>query len=385
MLSYFSQKEGQISSKTPYGNNQEVGKYIQSDDAKIYYEIYGQGKPLVAIHGGGGLGCPYEIGRFIDYFKTRFQVIVVTSRAHGKSEIGHSKVSLEQKASDVYNIIKKETKEKVILFGFSDGGYTSLELAFLHPEIVSKVISIGTGTIKPGLISPDFKIDYIEKEDKRFYDQQLKLMPEPNRWQEFLNNYMKYFSELTFGKEIFSNIKCKVLLISGENDDHAPLDTVIEAYKMLQNKSLCIVPSAGHCCFIDNYEVVFSAIESFLREDLKEISRETILQTSKSWDGTDLPDYLKGKPEIIVHRYTIPPKMKLKSHHHEHMSFAVVVKGKLTVVKKDGTEKTFSEGESMAELVNVIHYGVNKGDVPVDLIVFNNAKEGMQLSFIADE
>ena len=237
MLRFFNQKDGQISSKTPYGNNSEVGKYIQSDDAKIYYEIYGKGKPLVAIH-GGGLGCPYEIGRFIDYFKTKYQVIVITSRAHGKSEIGHSKISLEQKANDVYNIIKNETKEKVILFGFSDGGYTSLQLAFLHPEIVSKIISIGTGTIKPGLISPEFKIDFIKKTDKKFYEQQLKLMPEPNRWQEFMSNYMKFYSELTFGKEIFSKIQCKVLLISGENDKNAPLDTVIEAYKLLPNKSL---------------------------------------------------------------------------------------------------------------------------------------------------
>ena len=384
MLRFFTQKDDQISSKTPYGNNSEVGKYIQSDDAKIYYEIYGQGKPLVAIH-GGGLGCPYEIGRFIDYFKTKYQVIVITSRAHGKSEIGHSKISLEQKANDVYNIIKNETKEKVILFGFSDGGYTSLQLAFLHPEIVSKIISIGTGTIKPGLISPEFKIDFIEKTDKKFYEQQLKLMPEPNRWQEFMSNYMKYYSELTFEKEIFSKIQCKVLLISGENDKNAPLDTVIEAYKLLPNKSLCIIPSAGHCCFIDNFEVVFSAVENFLKEDLKEISCDTLLKTSKSWDGVDLPDYLKGKPEIYVHRYTIPPKMKLKTHYHEHMSFGVVVKGQLTIVKKDGTEKSFNEGESFAETVNTIHYGINKCDVPIDLVVFNNAKEGLQLSFKVDE
>ena len=52
-----------------------------------------------------------------------------------------------------------------------------------------------------------------------------------------------------------------------------------------------------------------------------------------------LPDFLKEKPEIIVCRYIIPPKMKLKPHHHDHMNFAIVFKGKLTVIKKDGQKK----------------------------------------------
>ena len=49
---YFTQGDA-LGSKTPYGDNQRVGKYVQSGDAKIYYEVYGAGKPILILHGGG--------------------------------------------------------------------------------------------------------------------------------------------------------------------------------------------------------------------------------------------------------------------------------------------------------------------------------------------
>jgi len=84
----------------PYGANPKAGHYIQSDDAKIYYEVYGKGQPLVILH-GGIFGSTYEMGRFIDSLSKRFMVIAVSTRGHGKSEMGNVEPSYEQKAKDV--------------------------------------------------------------------------------------------------------------------------------------------------------------------------------------------------------------------------------------------------------------------------------------------
>ena len=56
---YFIQGD-KAGSSTPYGDNVKVGKYVQADDAKIYYEVYGAGEPILILH-GGGIGTPYEL------------------------------------------------------------------------------------------------------------------------------------------------------------------------------------------------------------------------------------------------------------------------------------------------------------------------------------
>ena len=50
-IRYFLQPESVVGSDTPYGNNPAVGRYVQSGDAKIYYEVYGEGKPVFVFTG----------------------------------------------------------------------------------------------------------------------------------------------------------------------------------------------------------------------------------------------------------------------------------------------------------------------------------------------
>jgi hypothetical protein len=70
---------------TPYGNNSKVGKYAELNGAKIYYEEYGQGEPMLLIHGNGS--SIKDMGNQIDYFKSKYHIIVADNRGHGKSEL----------------------------------------------------------------------------------------------------------------------------------------------------------------------------------------------------------------------------------------------------------------------------------------------------------
>ena len=78
------QPDAYSGSQHQYGNNPDAGHYVQADDAKIYYEIYGEGKPIVVLH-GGGVGSPYEMGQFIDSLSTTNKVIAISTRGHGRS------------------------------------------------------------------------------------------------------------------------------------------------------------------------------------------------------------------------------------------------------------------------------------------------------------
>jgi alpha-beta hydrolase superfamily lysophospholipase len=106
--------------KTPYGNNPKAGHYAQAKDAKIYYEVYGKGQPIVLLH-GGLFGSTVEMTEFIEKLKKNHQVIAISTRGHGKSELGSEPVSLEQRATDAMAVINAVTKDSVTVIGFSDG------------------------------------------------------------------------------------------------------------------------------------------------------------------------------------------------------------------------------------------------------------------------
>lgn len=266
-LRYFTQPKGIKGSDTPYGNNTENGNYIQAGDAKIYYEIYGSGKPLFVFH-GDGVGSPYELGQMIDELRNDFKVIVVSTRGHGRSEIGHTPLSYEQKAEDMLAVMREVTDKPVPILGFSDGAYTAYKVAAMYPERVERIAAIGAGTLKAGYYKPEMRVEDLEHTDKAYIDQMRRLMPEPERLQEFLTAYMTFWSKMQIGQELFRAIKCPVLLLTGDEDDHAPVLSVVEAHQMIPNSRLCIVPNAWHTAFLDNYPVTWTAVRQFLYADL---------------------------------------------------------------------------------------------------------------------
>jgi quercetin dioxygenase-like cupin family protein len=106
------------------------------------------------------------------------------------------------------------------------------------------------------------------------------------------------------------------------------------------------------------------------KKELVVIKIEKLAETSKSWNGDPLPNYLVGTPKITVMKFTIPPKTKMKWHKHLVINSGIILKGELTVVDDDNSILELKEGDVIVELVNKYHYGENKGDIPVEIVVF---------------
>jgi pimeloyl-ACP methyl ester carboxylesterase len=259
----FMQSSPSPANAIPYGANEKNGRYVTSGDAKIYYEVYGTGKPLVILH-GGIVGSTYEMREFIDSLSKRFQVIAVSTRGHGKSSIGSANPTYSQKAEDVNAVIKAVTKDSVIVLGFSDGAYTGYFLAALNPEKVKKVIAIGAGVWNRGFRNFNNSRQALFSMDSLYFKQQLSLMPEPKKWDEWLEKGNKYYNALNIGKETFGAIKCPVLVMAGESDENAPLKTVIAAYEMIPNAQLSIIPGAPHPVFMANFPAIWESMKPFL-------------------------------------------------------------------------------------------------------------------------
>lgn len=264
-LRYFMQEAPSPLGAIPYGANQKAGRYAKAGDARIYYEVYGKGEPLVILH-GGIVGSSYEMGQFIDSLSKRYQVIAVSTRGHGKSEMGSGAPTYEKKAEDVNAVINAVTKDSVTVLGFSDGAYTGYFLAALHPEKVKKLIAIGAGEWRQGFRTFSNARQGLFSMDSLYFKQQLALMPEPGRFDEWLATVNRYYNTLNIGKEILSGIKCPVLVMAGELDQNAPLKTVIAAYEMIPRAQLSIIPAAPHPVFLVNFRAVWASMTPFLKQ-----------------------------------------------------------------------------------------------------------------------
>jgi pimeloyl-ACP methyl ester carboxylesterase len=256
-----------VVNKIPYGNNAKAGHYVQANDAKIYYEVYGKGQPVVVLH-GGLFGSTVEMADFIDKLKQNYLVIAISLRGHGKSELGTEPVSLEQRANDAMAVINAVTKDSVIVLGFSDGGYSSYKLGAMYPERVKKMIVIGAGEIRPGLREFKFTAKQAMELDKPFFEQQLKLMPEPDRIEELFAGVANCYNNVIVSKDLLSSIKCPVLVMAGDHDDGNPVERVVSAARFIPKHQISIIPNTTHECFTENFKAAWASIAPFLKEKL---------------------------------------------------------------------------------------------------------------------
>lgn len=265
-IRYYQQAKDGYKPSVPYGNNIAVGKYAQTDDAKIYYETYGKGKPLVILH-GGVVGSTAEMGQLIDSLSLHYKVIAISTRGHGKSEMGSEIPSYDQKAKDVKEVLLNENiSEKITILGFSDGAYTGYFFAHNYPDKTERLIAIGAGVWKKDFRTFDFTYKNIYKTDNLYWDQQMLLKPEPQRIDEWFTSINKYYSSLDLDTKFFENIQCPVLVLAGEKDQNAPLSTILAANYVLPNAQLGIIPNAPHPVINTNFAAVWSCIIPFLNQ-----------------------------------------------------------------------------------------------------------------------
>ena len=104
--------------------------------------------------------------------------------------------------------------------------------------------------------------------------------------------------------------------------------------------------------------------------DKHALQTEVLAKASLSWDGSHLPDYPKGSPEVTILRIKIPPGAQLPLHRHPVINAGVLLSGELTVVTKDNRTFHLKSGESIVEVVNKWHSGKNEGKKTAEIIVF---------------
>jgi len=218
--------------------------YQEVNGIKMYYEIYGSGKPLVLIHGGGG-SILFDYKEVIARLEDKFQLIGIDLQNHGRS--GHRDIpeTFEQDAHDVAALLKSINIGKASFWGFSNGGNTVMQVAHRYPEMVEKLIVASAFYKRNGMLDGFFE---------SMNNATLDSMPEPLKI-NFLNLNPDFSAlENMFDKDskrmqafedwdenILKNISSPTLFISGDKDVIKPEHTV-EMWRLVEDSKLMILP-----------------------------------------------------------------------------------------------------------------------------------------------
>ena len=257
-----------------YGSNKQVGKYIHVNDIKIYYEIYGDGEPLLLLHGNSGSieNFVYQIPELSKHFK----VIAIDSRAQGRSSDSDKEITYALMASDMSELIDKLKLGIVNIAGWSDGGNIGLELAFAHPEKVKKLIAFGANyTHENGLAAPDGVV--MDAKDPLIVKTSMMIQRYKGAIERISPNIKKKLADLTekypnFTLDQLKKIEIPVLVVAGDHDI-INLDQTIALFTNLPQSQLFIVPGASHLAPAEQPELINSMVINFLKTPYRDIDQ----------------------------------------------------------------------------------------------------------------
>ena len=257
----------QMNSKfdTPYGNNTAVGKFVELNGAKIYYEEYGKGEPLLLIHGNSG--SIETMGNQIAYFKSKYRVIALDSRGQGKSELKTDSLTFVQMTKDTEALVNHLKLDSISIIGWSDGGIVGLQMGISGKSKIKKIIAMGANLRPDSTAIYSWATKYVQNFRKLIISK-IKEKDTSENWNllKQLTGLLAYQPNIP-AKDL-SKIKAKVLVIAGDRDVIRNEHTV-EIFENIPKAQLCVMPGETHFAPASSPEVFNALANKFLSEPFK--------------------------------------------------------------------------------------------------------------------
>lgn len=210
--------------------------YIEVNNIKIHYKIFGNGKPIILLNPNS---TNTNAMKFVaNMLSKEYKVYLFDRRCCGKSE-RNCELSYEESARDVYEFIKKLNIDKPYILGCSGGATVAMNVATKYPDSISKLISC-SGVARNGIIEKPLYAKIMEK---------IPYYPgkKENEMFEKLNNNMK-----TLKKEDFEKINVPTLIVNGGSKDIVPISEAKYISYNIKNSELLILEDEGHFSYMIN-------------------------------------------------------------------------------------------------------------------------------------
>jgi pimeloyl-ACP methyl ester carboxylesterase len=256
-----------------------AGEYASINGLELYYEIHGEGEPIILIH--GGLGGIVEFSQLLPALAESRQVIAVELQGHGHTADNDRPLSFEAMADDIAALIEHLGLEKADILGFSLGGGVALRTAIDHPEAVNKLILVSTAYSRVG-IRPEFLAGMsgmnadaaqamLETPMYQFYS---GVAPRPEDWPTLVGKVGELLAQDYDWSEDVAAITAPTLIVVGDSD-FIPPSHGVELFGLLGGdvagdfvgmpaSQLAVLPGASHFTILSRTDLLLPAITPFL-------------------------------------------------------------------------------------------------------------------------
>lgn len=246
--------------------------FVENHGVRIYFEVRGQGHPIVLLHGFTSNFQIWELAGYVSSLERSYCVILIDQRGHGQSDKPHDAeaYSLDKRLEDVIVVMDHLGVEQASLFGYSMGGWLAFALATHFPERVAALIVGGAHPYQESF--NDF--NYIDGSDPNAFIHALSSFIGEEIAPEFypiiLQNDLAALSAAAQDRQSLedrlSDMAVPCLLVAGENDKR--VEKINLCVTKLPNARLLMVPSASHVTALFRVDVVLPAVVDFLEKNL---------------------------------------------------------------------------------------------------------------------
>jgi pimeloyl-ACP methyl ester carboxylesterase len=253
--------------------------YASVNGVKTYYEVYGQGRPVVLVH-----GAFYTIGMnwaelIPELSKTR-KVIAIELQGHGHTPFSERKLNIITLATDVEGVLNHLKIDSADMVGYSMGGSVAYQFAVQYPKRLRKLVIISS-TYKTSGWQPEVNNAFDGMKPELFDNTPMKtaydiVAPDKTKWTKFIEQMIHFAGEpFDIGDSNIAKISSPVLLISGDNDGVDKME-LMKTYKLLggllladftglPKSQLAIVPAQGHVSLMMQTKTILGYLDSFLK------------------------------------------------------------------------------------------------------------------------
>jgi pimeloyl-ACP methyl ester carboxylesterase len=259
--------------------------YVPVNELKMYYEVHGEGQPLVLLHGAfSAIGTSF--GKILPGLAEKRQVIAFELQGHGRTADIDRPLTLEGMAEDVAAALPQLGIDRADLLGYSNGGSVALHFATRYPEMVRKLILMSIGYklsgVHPGLMEGMGEMKPEMMYGSMWHEEYMRIAPRPEDFNRLFEKKTEMDRQIKdFSDEAIRELRAPTLLMIGDSDLIRP-EHAVEFFRLLgggvfgdmppglPDSRLAILPATSHVGMADRADWLVPMINEFLDAPVKE-------------------------------------------------------------------------------------------------------------------